>query len=141
MKRHSRRSYLDCAQQELNERGTVWYMNDTSTYKARLEEEKGRLEAEMATVGRRNPANPQDWEAVAAEEPDADPSLQADKLDHFQENTAILEDLEARYADVKDALNRIDSGNYGTCEVGGEEIESDRLDADPAARTCKAHLS
>lgn len=116
-------------------------MNDTSTYKARLEEEKARLEAEMGGVARRNPANPGDWEAVAAEEGDADPGLQADKLEHFGENVAILEDLEARYGDVQDALKRIDAGTYGTCEVSGEEIEADRLEADPAARTCKAHMS
>lgn len=115
-------------------------MNDSSIYKTRLEEEKARLEAEMATIARRNPANPNDWEAMAAEEGSADPSLQADKLDHFQENVAILEELEARYADVQDALGRIASGTYGLCEVSGEEIEADRLEADPAARTCKAHM-
>lgn len=116
-------------------------MNDTSTYKTRLEEEKERLEAQMATVGRRNPAHPNEWEPIDAEEGDPDPNLQANKLENFNENGAILSDLEARYRDVTDALGRIEAGTYGTCEVNGEEIETDRLEADPAARTCKAHLS
>lgn len=117
-----------------------FYMNDTSAYKARLEEEKVRLEAQMATVGRRNPANPNDWEPANVEEGDADPNVQASKMEDFGDNVAILEDLEARYKDVTDALARVASGTYGACEVGGEEIEADRLDADPAARTCKAHM-
>ena len=35
----------------------------------------------------------------------------------------------------------IAAGTYGTCEVSGEQIEEDRLEADPAARTCKAHMN
>lgn len=116
-------------------------MNDTNTYTVRLEEEKAKLEAEMATIARRNPSNPDDWEAVNVEEGDADPNVQANKLENFAENVSVLEDLEARYGDVKDALGRIASNTYGICEVGGEEIEGDRLEADPAARTCKAHMS
>lgn len=116
-------------------------MNDTSTYKSRLEEEKAKLEAEMATVGRPNSANTNDWEPVDAEEGDADPNVQANKLENFAENAAILEDLEARYSDVQAALARIDAGSFGICEIGGEDIETERLEADPAARTCKAHLN
>ncbi|HWU24335.1 MAG TPA: TraR/DksA C4-type zinc finger protein [Candidatus Paceibacterota bacterium] len=116
-------------------------MNDTSTYKAKLEEEKTRLEAELATVSRQNPANPADWEPTAADEAEADPNLEADHMERFGENVAITEDLEARYKDVQDALARIENGTYGTCEVSGEEIETDRLEADPAARTCKAHMN
>lgn len=115
-------------------------MNDTSTNKARLEEEKGKLEAELATVSRQNPANPADWEPAAVDVAEADPNLEADHMERFGENVAITEDLEARLMDVRDALARIENGTYGTCEVGGEEIEADRLEADPAARTCKAHL-
>lgn len=115
-------------------------MNDTSTYKATLEAEKARLEASLSTVGRQNPANPTDWEPAAVTEQEADPNLRADNMEQFGENVAILEDLEIRHKDVQDALARIDAGTFGTCEVGGEEIEADRLDADPAARTCKTHL-
>ncbi len=36
---------------------------------------------------------------------------------------------------------RIEDGTYGVCTVSGEEIETERLEADPAAKTCKAHLN
>ena len=117
-------------------------MNDTSSYKASLEAEKARLEAELSTVGRRNPSNPNDWEAVPADtEKEPDPGDQANVAEGYAENVAILTDLEIRLGDVDAALARIADGTYGTCEVGGEEIEAERLQADPAARTCVAHLS
>ncbi len=117
-------------------------MIDTTAYKARLEEEKTKLEAELGTVGRKNPSNPADWEAVPPESgQESDPNDAADLIEGFEANTAILKDLEIRYNDVVAALERIEKGTYGVCEVSGEEIEADRLTADPAARTCKAHLS
>lgn len=114
---------------------------DTNHYRTRLMEEQATLETELQSVGRRNPSNPEDWEATPQETgQEADPNDRADLIEHFEDNTAILKDLEARYHDVKDALAKIEAGTYGICEISGEEIEEDRLDADPAARTCKAHL-
>ncbi len=116
-------------------------MIDTNTYKPRLEEEKVRLESELSSVGRRNPSNPADWEPIPEDTgQEADPNDRADKLEGYEANSAILNDLELRYNDVLSALDRIEKGTYGVCEVSGEDIEADRLNADPAAKTCKAHL-
>ena len=52
----------------------------------------------------------------------------------------MLKELEIRYNDIKDALDKIEKNKYGICEVSGEEIEEERLIANPAARTCKAHM-
>lgn len=115
---------------------------NTDAYKARLTEEKAKLESELSSIGRRNPSNPNDWEAVPQEtEQAADPNDVADKIEGYEENTAILKDLEIRYNDVKGALERIETGTYGTCVVSGEMIEEDRLEADPAAKTCKSHMN
>jgi RNA polymerase-binding transcription factor DksA len=117
-------------------------MTDTTPFKARLEAEKATLEAELATLGRRNPSNPNDWEVAAPEtEQAADPNDRATQLGDLSDDAAILNDLELRYADVNSALARIEDGSYGTCETGGEAIEEARLNADPAARTCKVHLT
>jgi RNA polymerase-binding transcription factor DksA len=116
-------------------------MHDTAQYKVKLEEEKARLERELASVGRKNPSNPGDWEAVPqATGLEADPADEATEKQGYDENSGILNDLEIRYNEVLAALDRIEKGTYGTCEVSGEPIEEDRLLADPAARTCKAHL-
>ena len=117
-------------------------MKDTAHYKELLETEKSKLEGELKTVGRKNPSNPGDWEAVPQETaPEADPADVAVNIEGYEENAVILNDLELRYADVKDALERIEKGTYGICEVSGEPIEEDRLNADPAARTCKVHMN
>jgi DnaK suppressor protein len=114
---------------------------DTAEYRARLEEEKTRLEGELSTVGRRNPSNPADWEPVPPETgQESDQNDAADLMEGYSENTAILKDLENRYNDVLGALKRIEDGSYGTCVVSGEAIEPERLNADPAAKTCKAHI-
>lgn len=114
----------------------------TEPFKKKLEAEKARLEREMTSVGRPNPAVPGEWEPVPVEEPGNESDLidQADALVGREENAAILADLEARYETVLAALTRIEEGTYGVCEVGGESIEEKRLQADPAATTCTAHL-
>ncbi|MDB5244982.1 MAG: TraR/DksA family transcriptional regulator [Parcubacteria group bacterium] len=117
-------------------------MKDTSTYGAALADEKKVLETELESVGRRNASNPADWEAVPQETgQESDPNDRADLMEHLGENTAILNDLEIRYNIVLAALERIEKGTYGICEIGGEEIEEARLAADPAAATCKAHMN
>ncbi len=113
----------------------------TDTYKQRLIEERVRLEEELSSIGRRNPTNPNDWEPLPQEvgqEPD--PIDAADLIEGYEENTAILKDLEIRYNRVLAALSRIENGTYGICEVSGEMIEEARLTADPTATTCIAHI-
>jgi RNA polymerase-binding transcription factor DksA len=118
---------------------------DTQTYKEKLEREAEVLIGELKTVGRINPDNPSDWEAVSVDPEDvqdnrSDPNDSADNIEQYEENTAILKQLETRFNDVKSALTKIKEGRYGTCEIGGEQIEKERLDADPAARTCMNHM-
>jgi len=113
----------------------------TEHFRKKLEAEKVRLESEMGTVGRRNPAVPDDWEAAPAEVgTEADLADQADIVTSRETNNAILADLEARYDTVLTALSRIGKGIYGKCEVCGGTIEEARLEADPSATTCKKDL-
>jgi len=118
-------------------------MKDIQHFKTKLEEELKTLEAELKTVGHQNPENPADWQAMPTD-PDAsnaDRMEVADQIDGYEENTAILKQLEIQLGDVKHALEKIEDGTYGTCEIGGEEIPHDRLEANPSARTCIAHAA
>lgn len=114
---------------------------DLKYFKQKLVEEKELLKKELETVGRINPDNPSDWEAKPSntEFLAADPNEVADSIDDYEQNTAILKQLEIRWNNIKDALDRIDKGKYGTCEISGEKIERERLEANPAARTCLSH--
>jgi len=117
-------------------------MKDTAKYKKMLEDELRLLESELRTVGRKNPENPNDWEAMPQEKDTWRPDEQetADKIEGYEANTAILKQLEIRYNNVKGALKRVEEGGFGVCEVGGEEIEEARLLANPAASTCMKHM-
>jgi RNA polymerase-binding transcription factor DksA len=48
--------------------------------------------------------------------------------------------LEARLKGTNDALARMEAGTYGSCQVCGQEIEREKLDASPATTTCKLHV-
>jgi len=116
---------------------------DLNKFKNLLLTEKEKLEGELSSIGRRNPENPDDWEATPsdAQTDSADLNDFADNIEDFETNTAILKQLEIQLKDVNDALNKIEGGNYGICEVSGQPIEEDRLEANPAARTCKAYMN
>lgn len=113
----------------------------TEQFKKKLEAEKEKLEREMGSVGRKNPAVPGDWEPAPSEtSTESDLADQADIVMGRENNIAILAELEARYDAVLAALARIGKKTYGKCEVCGKPIEEARLAADPAAVTCVAHL-
>ncbi len=44
--------------------------------------------------------------------------------------------LGEKLADVERALEKLDEGTYGTCDVCGEPIPPERLDAMPSATRC-----
>ena len=114
---------------------------DLKHFKGLLETELTTLENELKTVGRKNPDNPQDWEATEPQVGEqADELDVAENLDEYENRRGILNQLEVRLNDVKKALSKIEDGSYGTCEIGGEKIELDRLEANPAAWTCKKHM-
>ena len=55
----------------------------------------------------------------------------------------MVEDLAAAEAEldaVEHALQRLDDGSYGSCEVCGSALDDARLADDPTARCCAAHL-
>lgn len=116
---------------------------DTEYFKKKLEEELELLTNELKTIGRVNPSNPADWEPKPPEMDisQADRNEAADRIEGFEENTAILKELEIRFNNIKDAIKRIGDGTYGVCEIGQEEIKVERLEANPAAKTCVKHMN
>lgn len=115
---------------------------DTEHFKKKLEEEKAALEKELTQVGRKDPDNPSNWEAVPPERDisQADENTVADGIADYEDNNAIVNTLESRYKDVKSGLDKIAKGVYGTCQICKKEIDSERLEANPAARTCREHM-
>ena len=115
---------------------------ETQIYKVRLEEMLEEITTELKAVGIHNPQNPSDWVAVpdTTELDEPDPDLVADAVEDWNERAALVATLESRYNSIKGALARIASNTFGECEVCGAAIEPNRLEANPIARTCIAHI-
>jgi RNA polymerase-binding transcription factor DksA len=116
---------------------------NTDYYKSKLEAEMKELVSELQRIGRINPDNPNDWEAVGADlgQPhSADSNEEADDVEEYGEHVAIIDQLEIRFNKIREALERIEQGTYGICKVCEKNIEKERLEANPAATTCKADI-
>jgi RNA polymerase-binding transcription factor DksA len=106
-----------------------------------LQNDLKKITAELKTLGIHNPENEHDWVATPSEDTgEADMNDVADSAEEWEEKTSTLALLETEWNNINRALEKIDNGTYGTCEVCEAPIEEDRLEAEPAARTCIAHL-
>ena len=110
-------------------------------FKKKLLAEKTELEKQLSSIGRRNPSVSGNWEATTGdmEVDSADENEVADKLEELEENTGIVNQLDKQLTDVASALERIEKGTYGTCEICGKPIEEERLLANPSARISIKH--
>lgn len=110
------------------------------SFKAHLESELAALTADLELIATFDPATG-DWVAtpnrIANE---ADENLGADRVEDWNEKRALMPQLETRYRNIQIALHKFTTDTYGICEICKEHIETDRLQANPAARTCKIHL-
>ena len=111
-------------------------------FKKKLEAEKQTLVTELSRYGTFS-SETGEWEAVPNQDDLSEPDENdaADRFEDFEERTAMVATLETRYKEITDALAKMEKGKYGICEIGGEEIELERLEANPGARTCMAHIN
>lgn len=99
------------------------------------------LEEQLKSVARLSPDNPKDWQPTR---PDMNPqtseaSEMADVFEEMETQNAREVELEARLSEVKESLERIEKGEYGLCGVDKKPIDPERLEANPAAKTCIEH--
>lgn len=115
---------------------------DTNSFKEKLSAEQVLLEDELKNIARFNDETGQ-WEAMPNTDMinESDDNDAADRFEDFEERTSMVRTLQDRLSDIKNALSKIDAGNFGMCETGGDHpVEKDRLEANPAARMCKKHM-
>jgi RNA polymerase-binding transcription factor DksA len=114
---------------------------DKKKIKDELEKERGILLEQMKDMGTYDPETGE-WEATPEEQivPIMDPNDMADRFEDFEAKSSMIKTLEPRLKDILQALKNLNKEIYGKCEVCGKVIETDRIEANPAARTCKKHL-
>jgi RNA polymerase-binding transcription factor DksA len=116
--------------------------NDIQKFKNALLKEQELLKGQLDRLGQQDAEHPGDWVAKNTDTDilPADENEVADEMEAFQDNQAILGNIEKRYREVTAALDRIENGTYGICKVSGEPIEMERLEANPAAETSMKHM-
>lgn len=108
---------------------------NTEVFKKKLLEEKNILEEEIVAIGSLRISH-ENFQATAENGTDTAENIELANMFEVESNKdAVLDQLENRLIDVERALSKISNGNYGICEVSGQDIEEARLNANPAART------
>lgn len=100
-----------------------------------------RLAAERASTHARITALSRDFDAIVEanalvavdDEHDPEGSSTAFERAHV---AAMLQQAREQLTALDQALERLERGDYGRCEVCGETIPTERLEARPAATTC-----
>ena len=103
---------------------------DPNIARARLEELAGELERSAAMVER---GGADTGELTTLDQHPADSGTNLADADREE---ASLEVLRAQLERVREALGRLDAGNYGRCVECGRELPDERLEVRPEAERC-----
>lgn len=116
-------------------------MIDKKKIKEKLEKERDVLLEQMKDMGKFD-TDTGEWEATPEEisSPQSDENDKADRFEDFESRSSMIRTLEPRLKSIIKALKGLNRDSFGKCEVCKKDIENTRLEANPAARTCKKHL-
>ena len=108
---------------------------DNEQARERLLAEKSRLQ-EVRDAADRLSTAANEAETGELSTVDQHPAEQATETLEREIDAGVLQRVEAELAEVEAAIERLDAGSYGTCEICGKAIAEGRLDAMPATRYC-----
>lgn len=119
----------------------ITHMLDKKKIKERLEEERDILLKQMKDMGKLNEETGE-WDAIPPELefPESDENDKADRFEDFESRSSMMRTLQPRLNNILKSLKGLNKESFGKCEVCKKDIEMARLEANPAARTCKKHL-
>ena len=108
---------------------------DKATAAKRLEEERTRLQGIREGIQREQ----DDAISEAGNELssfDQHPGDSGTETFEMEKNVSLLEQVDDELLEVEGAVQRLERGTYGTCQVCGRPIGDERLEAMPATRFC-----
>ena len=97
---------------------------------------RDQLESERSDLARQLQELSNDGAAADLDENFADTAQVA--AEQFETRTLAAQ-LQDQLDDVQAAIERIDGGTYGTCEICGKPVTAARLEAMPSTRFCIDH--
>ena len=108
--------------------------------KERLENEKKNLLSELRKISIKDKNERFTSKEVLEASDVNDLEDQAMELADYDNNLTITIELQKQLQEVEIALEKIEKGEYGFCEICGKEIEEKRLLVLPSASTCREHM-
>ena len=108
---------------------------DKATAAKRLEQERTRLQGIREGIQREQ----DDAISEAGNELssfDQHPGDSGTETFEMEKNVSLLEQVDDELLEVEAAVQRLERGTYGTCQVCGRPIGDERLEAMPATRFC-----
>ncbi|MBI2450956.1 MAG: hypothetical protein HYV52_01290 [Parcubacteria group bacterium] len=108
-----------------------------------LIKEKKDLENTLSRFAKRDPKLKGDWDTRYPQFGQEIGIYRDEAQDEVEEYDNLVGEehvLELRLKEVDAALVKMKAGQYGFCEIGQEKIELERLEANPAAKTCLKHV-
>ncbi len=109
-------------------------------FKSVLEKQKQELEQTIQTHENEDRASERESVGELSSY-DNHPADMATELYEREKDFGLIELWHKQLEDTKHALQKIEAGTYGICEVSGEEIPFERLEAMPTATTCVEHAT
>ena len=104
--------------------------------KEKLETEKKSITKELETFATKDPNLKHNWDTKYPNQEDGDKDDEADEVQEYNNKLSVEYSLELKLKDVNMALEKIENGKYGICENCGKDIDIERLQACPEAKTC-----
>jgi RNA polymerase-binding protein DksA len=111
-------------------------LKDVEKFRALLETERARLEAELQEIENRTARISESERANELGTWEDHPADLASETFEREKDLAIGESVEALLNQVLIALEKIDRGTYGVCDACGRPIKKARLQALPFATLC-----
>lgn len=110
---------------------------DTEKLKIKLLDGKELLEKELSSFAQKDPHIKGKWEtkfpSFGDERTEQDEN--AEEVQEYETELGVEYALETRLQNINSALEKIEKGKYGICEKCDKDIETERLEIEPSART------
>jgi DnaK suppressor protein len=108
---------------------------DKATASRRLEEERTRLQGIRDGLQREQDEGSSETGGELSSL-DQHPGDSGTETFEMEKNVSLLEQVDDELLEVEAAVQRLERGTYGTCQVCGRPIGDERLEAMPATRFC-----
>ncbi|HCP08518.1 MAG TPA: hypothetical protein DIT25_01830 [Candidatus Moranbacteria bacterium] len=108
--------------------------NTLSELKESLLKEKSELEENLGRIAK--PVDEKGDFETTFEDIGRDMEDNTTEVEQYTDNLPVEITLEKKLQDVLEALKKIEAGTYGTCSNCNQEIDIERLKANPSAKTC-----